>query len=175
MLSRFLILLGLVVLAGCGGPGFDGDVEVPDAYATYRAGEVSFVHPAGWKMTRRSLGHGITEVRFQDPAAEGAAPAAISLTVQPGVGERFDGQLESERSALESAGGAKVSREDVAVPGSAKAVRRTIESSGAASQAVDVLAPDGRHLALAAGGPDGRLGELDPEAVIASLRLEGRG
>jgi hypothetical protein len=175
MRSRLLTLLGLLVLAGCGGSGFDDDVDVPDGYETYRAGGVSFVHPAGWEMTRRSLGHGITEVRFQDPAAEGAAPAAISLTVQPGVGERFDGQLDSERSVLESAGGATMRREDVEVPGSAKAVRSTIESSGAASQAVDVLAPDGRHLALAAGGPDGRLGQLDPEAVIESLRLEGSG
>jgi hypothetical protein len=170
-----LILLALLALAGCGGSGFDGDVDVPDGYATYRAGDVSFVHPAGWRPTRRSLGHGITEVRFQDPAAQGAAPAAISFTTQAGAGERFERQLESERSVLESIGDAKVSREDVDVPGATKAVLSTIESSGASSRAVDLLAADGRHLALAAGGPDGGLGELDPQAVIESLRLEGPG
>jgi hypothetical protein len=168
-----LLLLALLVLGGCGGSGFDGDVDVPDGYDTYDQNGVSFVHPAGWRMTTKSLGHDITEVRFQDPDAEGTAPAAISLTVQPGVGERFDRQLESERTVLESAGNAKVSHEDVDVPGATKAVRSTIESSGASSEAVDLLAPDGRHVALAAGGPEGELGELDPGAVIESLRLAG--
>jgi hypothetical protein len=164
------ILVALLALAGCGG-GFDGDVDVPDGYATYRGAGVSFVHPADWRMTSRSLGHGITEVRFEGRDAKGAA---ISFTAQPGVGARFDGQLESERTVLESTGGAKVSREDVDVPGARKAVRSTIESSDASSRAVDVLGADGRHLALAAGGPDGGLGELDPGAVIESLRLVGR-
>ena len=92
--------------------------------------------------------------------------------MQPGVAERFDSQLEGERSVLEGAGGAKVSHEDVDVPGATKAVRSTIESSGARSEAIDVLASDGRHLALAAGGPDGEQDALDADAVIASLRVE---
>ena len=34
-----------------------------------------------------------------------------------------------------------------------------------------MLAPDGRHLALAAGGPEGEQDALDADAVIASLRV----
>jgi hypothetical protein len=166
-----LIPLALLALAGCGGSGFDGDVDVPEGYATYSDRGVSFVHPADWKPTTKSLGHGITEVRFQDPAGEAPEPAAISLTVQPGVGDRFDSQLEGERRVLESVGGAKVSHDSVDVPGATKAVRSTIESSAAKSEALDLLVPDGRHLALAAGGPKGREGALDAGAVIASLRV----
>ena len=168
-----IVPLALLWLGGCGGSGFDGDVDVPDGYATYSGNGVSFVHPEGWRATTKSLGHDITEVRFQDPAASGPAPAAISLTVQPGAGERFDSRLEGERAVLEGAGGAEVTQEEVDVPGATKAVRSTIESAGARSEAVDLLVPGGSHLALAAGGPDGGQGELDADAVIASLRVEG--
>jgi hypothetical protein len=75
--------------------------------------------------------------------------------------------LESERAVLETTGGADVSQEEIDVPGARKAYRSTIEGDSATSQAVDVLAADGRHLALAAGG-----GDLDVDAVIGSLRLE---
>jgi hypothetical protein len=158
------ILLALLAAAGCGGGG-----EIPDGYATYRGNGVSFVHPAGWEATTKSLGHGITEVRFEDPETSGPA---VSLTVQPDVGERFDTQLEGERTVLESAGGAEVTFEEVDVAGAEKAVRSTIESSGAKSEALDVLAPDGRHLALAAGGPKGEQGPLDTGAVVDSFRIE---
>jgi ABC-type glycerol-3-phosphate transport system substrate-binding protein len=160
-------LLALFALLGCGGPSFEGQVDVPDGYATYRGNGVSFIHPAAWKPTTRDLGKGITEVRFQDPAAD---DAAVSLTVQPGVGDRFDAMLDSEREVLETTGGADVSQDEVDVPGARKAYRSTIETGSAASQAVDVLMTDGRHLALAAGGDHD---ELDVDAVITSLRLEG--
>jgi len=166
-----LAVLAALLLGGCGGSDFEGDVDVPDGYETYSGNGVSFVHPEGWRATTESLGHEITELRFQDPDAGGPEASAISLTVQPGVGERFDTQLEDERSVLEGAGGAKVSREDVDVPGATKAVRSTIESEGARSEAVDLLDSDGRHLALAAGGPDGERDVLDADAVIASLRV----
>jgi hypothetical protein len=159
MRARFLFLL--LCVAGCG-----GGADVPDGYATYEGNGVSFVHPEGWSASTKSLGHDITEVRFE------AAEAAVSLTVQPGVGERFDSQIEGERAVLESAGGAEVTQEDADVAGASKAVRSTIESGGAKSEAVDVLLPDGRHVALSAGGPEGELGVLDPAAVIASLRVE---
>ena len=173
MRVRLLIVpLALLCLAGCGGSGFDGDVEVPDGYARYSGNGVSFVHPEGWLPTSRSLGHDITEVRFQDPAASGPARAAISLTVQPGVGERFDSRLEGERTVLEGAGGAEVTHEQVDVPGATKAVRSTIESAAAKSEAVDLLVPGGSHLALAAGGPEQGGDVLDAGAVIESLRVE---
>jgi hypothetical protein len=168
------VLLAALAVPGCGGSALEGDPEVPDGYATYRGDGVSFVHPEGWEPTERDLGKGITEVRFQDPAAAGAGDAAVSLTVQAGVGERFDAMLESERTVLESAGGAEVSQDEVDVPGARKAYRSTIESDGAASEAIDVLAPDGRHIALAAGGPDDQSDAVDAGAVVDSLRLEGR-
>jgi hypothetical protein len=167
-----IVPLAVLCLGGCGGSGFDGDVDVPDGYATYSGNGVSFVRPEGWRATTRSLGHEITEVRLQDPAASGPASAAISLTVQPGAGDRFDSRLEGERAVLEGAGGAEVTHEDVHVPGATRAVRSTIESAGAKSEAVDLLVPGGSHLALAAGGPDGGQGVLDADAVIASLRVE---
>jgi hypothetical protein len=176
MTSRTLPILVLVALAlpGCGGSDFDGDADVPDGYATYRGEGVTFVHPEGWKPATRELGKGITEVRFQDPAAAGEGDAAVSLTVQPGVGDRFDAQLESERTVLETTGGAGVTQDEVDVPGARKAYRSKIESDGSASEAVDVLAPDGRHIALAAGGPDGQSDALDAGAVVDSLRLEAQ-
>lgn len=171
MLRRPLPLLALLIAAlalpGCGGSDFEGKPDVPDGYATYRGNGVSFVHPAAWKPTTTELGKGVTEVRFQDPAAKGAA--AVSLTVQPGVGDRFDAVLDSEREVLETTAGADVSQDEVDVPGARKAYRSTIETDAATSKAVDVLAPDGRHLALAAGGDDDA---LDVDAVVASLRLE---
>jgi hypothetical protein len=165
------VLLAALAVPGCGGGDFDGAADVPGGYATYRGDGVSFVHPEGWEATERDLGKGITEVRFQDPAAAGEADAAVSLTIQPGVGERFDAMLESERAVLESAGGAGVSQDEVDVPGARKAYRRSIESDGAASEAIDVLAPDGRHIALAAGGPDDQSDAVDAGAVVDSLRL----
>ena len=81
--------------------------------------------------------------------------------------------LDSERAVLETAGGAKVSQDEVDVPGARKAYRSTIESDAAKSEAVDVLLPDGRHVALAAGAPDGQGDALDVDAVIGSLRVEG--
>lgn len=162
-------LLATFALLGCGGPSFEGKVDVPDGYATYRGNGVSFIHPAAWKPTTRELGKGITEVRFQDPAAAGDAAPAVSLTVQPGVGDRFDAMLDSERDVLETTAGADVSQDEVDVPGARKAYRSTIETGATKSQAVDVLAPDGRHLALAAGGDEDT---LDVDAVIRSLRLE---
>jgi hypothetical protein len=161
-------LLATFALLGCGGPDFEGEVDVPDGYATYRGNGVTFIHPAAWEPTTRDLGKGITEVRFQDPAGDEAG-AAVSLTVQPGVGDRFDAMLDSEREVLETAGGADVAQDEVDVPGARKAYRSTIEADASTSKALDVLAPDGRHLALAAGG-DGDA--LDVDAVIASLRLE---
>jgi hypothetical protein len=168
------LLLAALAVPGCGGADVEGEADVPDGYATYRGEGVSFVHPEGWKATERELGKGITEVRFQDPAAAGAGDAAVSLTVQPDVGERFDAMLESERAVLESAGGAGVSQDEIDVPGARKAYRSTIESDGAASEAIDVLAPDGRHIALAAGGPDDQSDAVDAGAVVDSLRLEGQ-
>jgi hypothetical protein len=170
-------LLAVLALGGCGGADFKGDVNVPDGYTVYRGGGVSFVHPAAWKPTTRTLTKGVTEIRFQDPGAKGPAPAAVSLTVEPGVGARFEAQLDSERSVLEGVGGAKVSQDAVDVPGARKAFRSTIKvpdhgTGPSASQAIDVLAADGRHVALAAGAPDSQRDALDTDAVIASLRLE---
>ena len=81
--------------------------------------------------------------------------------------------LDSERAVLETTGGAEVSQDEVDVPGAQKAYRSTIESDAARSEAVDVLLPDGRHVALAAGAPEGEDGALDVDAVVGSLRVEG--
>ncbi|HTE62028.1 MAG TPA: hypothetical protein VK631_16880 [Solirubrobacteraceae bacterium] len=158
-------LIATFALLGCGGPDFEGKVDVPDGYATYRGNGVTFVHPAAWKPTTRDLGKGISEVRFEDPAGK----SAVALTVQTGVGDRFDAMLDSERDVLETTAGADVSQDAVDVPGARKAYRSTIELPESTSEAVDVLAPDGRHLALAAGGD---ADALDVAAVVASLRLE---
>ncbi len=168
-----LALLAALALPGCGGSDFEGEADVPDGYATYRGEGVSFVHPASWRPKANDLGKGITEIRFQDPAAAGDGDAAVALTIQPDVGDRFDAQLDSERTVLESTGGAGVTQDEVDVPGASKAYRSTIEADGSASEAVDVLAPDGRHIALAAGGPDGQADALDAAAIVNSLRLEG--
>jgi hypothetical protein len=168
------LLLAALALPGCGGSDFEGEAEVPDGYATYRAEGVSFIHPEAWEPTERDLGKGITEVRFQDPAASGDADASVSLTVQPDVGDRFDALLESERAVLESTAGAGVSQDEVDVPGARKAYRSTIELDGGAGEAIDVLAPDGRHIALAAGGPDDQSDAVDAGAVVDSLRLEAQ-
>jgi hypothetical protein len=161
-----------LALLSCGGDdGFEGKADIPDGYAIYRGNGVSFVHPAAWEPTTRELKEGLTEVRFQDAGSGDAAPA-VSLTVQAGVGDRFDDVLDSERDVLEAAGGAKVTQDEIDVPGARKAYRSTIETDAARSEAVDVLLPDGRHVALAAGAPEGEGDALDVDAVIGSLRLE---
>ena len=170
-------LLAVLALIGCGDSGFEGDVEVPDGYATYRGGGVSFVHPEAWEPTTRELSEGVTEIRFQAPDATGANAPAVSLTTQDGVGDRFDALLDSQRELLETAGDATVAQEEVDVPGARKAYRSRIELPGdgspSTSEAVDVLAADGRHLALAAGAPDDESDAVDAAAVVGSLRLEG--
>jgi hypothetical protein len=176
LLPAFAVL-ALLALGGCGGSDFTGDVKVPHGYNVYRGNGVSFVHPASWSPTTRTLARGVTEIRFADPGGKGPAAAAVSLTIEPGVGARFEAQLDSERAVLESVGGAEVSQDAVDVPGADKAFRSTVEvpdrgSGPSASQAVDVLLPDGRHLALAAGAPDSRRDAIDADAVITSLRLE---
>jgi hypothetical protein len=165
-------LIAVLLLVGCGDDGFEGKADIPDGYAIYRGNGVSFVHPADWKPTTRELKDGLTEVRFQAPGSGAAAPA-VSLTVQAGVGDRFDAVLDSEREVLETAGGANVSQDEVDVPGARKAYRSTIETDAARSEAVDVLLPDGRHLALAAGAPEGEDDAVDVDAVVGSLRIEG--
>jgi hypothetical protein len=175
MPKRSLILLAalaVLALAGCGDDGFEGKAEVPDGYAIYRGEGVTFVHPAAWKPATRELKQGVTEVRFQADGAGAAAPA-VSLTVQAGVGDRFDDMLDSERAVLETTAGAEVTQDEVDVPGARKAYRSTIESDAAKSKAIDVLLPDGRHVALAAGAPDGQDDTLDVDAVVGSLRVEG--
>jgi hypothetical protein len=167
-----LALLLALALPGCGGSDFEGEADVPEGYATYRGEGVSFIHPAAWKPATHDLGKGITQILFQDPGAE-EGDAAVSLTVQPDVGDRFDAQLESERAVLESGTGAGVSQDEVDVPGATKAYRSTIEAEDAASEAVDVLVPDGRHIALAAGAPADQPDALDAGAIVSSLRLEG--
>jgi hypothetical protein len=171
------VLFAVVALAGCGDSGFEGDVDVPDGYATYRANGVSFVHPEAWKPATRELTDGVTEVRFQAPDASGPNAPAVSLTTQDDVGDRFDALLDSQRDLLESAGDATVSQEEVEVPGATKAYRSRIElpgdGSASTSEAVDVLAADGRHIALAAGAPDDESDAVDADAVVSSFRLEG--
>jgi hypothetical protein len=169
-------VLGALAVTGCGDSSFEGEVDVPDGYATYRGEGVSFVHPAGWEPTTRELSDGVTEIRFQDPAAAGADAPAVSLTMREGVGDRFDALLDSQRELLQTAGDATVAQEEVDVPGARKALRSRIELPGSGSpstsEAVDVLTPDGRHLALAAGAPDDEQDAVDAGAVVGSLRLE---
>jgi hypothetical protein len=169
------LLLAPVALLGCGGSDFEGEVEVPDGYATYSGNGVSFVHPAAWEPTTRELTDRVTEIRFQDPATDGPNAPAVSFTMQGGVGDRFDAMLDSQRELLETTRDAKVSQEAVDVPGARLAYRSRIELPGdgngsSTSEAVDVLTPDGRHLALAAGGRDEDA--VDAGAVVDSLRLE---
>lgn len=172
-------VLGALVLlstAGCGGePGFSGDVDVPDGYTTYRGDGVSFVHPQAWRPVTRDLGHGITEIRFQAAGAGRAAPAVV-LTVQNGVGDRFDTKVAGQRQVLETVGDADVEQDDVDVPGAQKAYLSRVEipdhgGGASSSQTVDVLAADGRHLTLSAGAPDSDDDAVDVDAVIASLRM----
>jgi hypothetical protein len=168
-----LALLLAVLLAGCGGGAeFEGDVDVPDGYATYRGEGVSFVHPADWQPATRELSGGVTEVRFQDPDGGGANAPAVSLTTQADVGDRFDALLDGQRELLETAGEATVAQEEADVPGARKAYRSRIELPDATSEAVDVLAADGRHIALAAGAPDDESDAVDAGAVVESFRLE---
>jgi hypothetical protein len=174
--SLAIAALALLAAAGCGGgPSFSGDVDVPDGYTTYRGDGVSFVHPRSWRPVTRDLGHGITEIRFQATGGGRTAPAVV-LTVQPGVGARFDTKVDGQRQVLETVGDAKVEQDTVEVPGARKAYLSHVEipdrGQGASrSQSVDVLAPDGRQLTLSAGAPKRDADAIDTEAVIASLRL----
>src|SRR5688572_23722416 len=111
-----LALLVALAVPGCGGSDFEGEADVPDGYATYRGDGVPFIHPQGWKPATKDLGKNITQVLFQDPDA-GEGDAAVSLTIQPDVGDRFDAQLESERKVLETGTGAGVTQDEVDVPG----------------------------------------------------------
>ena len=54
---RHLAVFAVLCLGGCGGSDFEGDVDVPDGYATYKGNGVSFVHPEDWQATTKSLGH----------------------------------------------------------------------------------------------------------------------
>jgi hypothetical protein len=106
----------VLLLVGCGGSDFEGEIDVPDGYETYSGNGVSFVHPAAWAPTTRALTARVTEIRFQDPETDDPNAAAVSFTMQDDVADRFDAMLDSRRELLETTRDAKVSQEAVDVP-----------------------------------------------------------
>lgn len=188
MLSAMRIVAGsLIALAAttvaCGGGGdLSGDVEVPKGYVRFSGAGVSFIHPAGWRVSQGKDPDGAPSVEVTAPG-QSATPGAsvIQLTVFPRASGRFESLLDQSRVVIEAVNKGKIESEDeVKLQGAERALRTRIITPPNPgrnrvefkSTAVDAVRDNGDVVVLAAATPRGDP-ELDPEAVIDSFRLQG--
>ena len=182
---RALLLPALLALAaGCGGGDeLAGKAEVPEGYTTYRGDGVSLAYPKRWQVHTRKDSDGGSSVRIT-PRSQAKTPSGLILLVaSPDAEKRFANNVKGRRAVMRQVSKAKIeSDEEVDVPGTKEAHRLTATAPPRAgtdpveikSDSLDLLRDNGDTLTVVVAAPqrDGD-DELDPEAVVGSLRLSG--
>ncbi len=170
-------------LAGCGGSDFEGSADAPGSYSTYRGDGVSLAYPAGWQVATRRDSDGGSSVRITPKNASKTPYGLILLSASPDAEKRFANNVKGRRAVLETVTDAKIdSDEKVDVPGTKQAHRLTATAPARGgtdpveikSDSLDLLRDNGDTLTVVVAAPQ-REGddELDPEAVVDSVRLSG--
>ena len=97
MSHRFgsLLLVAVVVLAGCGG----SEPETPDGYATHDGERAAFAYPKGWKATPGARG---SVVLRPSGVAEDAVAPQVELRVFALEDQEFDEFVEQSERVLET-------------------------------------------------------------------------
>ena len=181
---RLLLAALLLVVAGCGGgDDFSGKAETPEDYATYRGDGVSLAYPEGWQVARRQDKDGGSIVRITPRDQKTTPYGLILLAASPDAEKRFANAVKGRRAVMRQVSKAEIdSDEEVDIPGAKEAHRLTAtvppragtDPAEIKSASLDVLRDNGDTLTVVVAAPqrDGD-DELDPEAVVGSVRLSG--
>jgi len=181
---RLLLAASLLVVTGCGGgDDFSGKADAPKDYATYRGDGVSIAYPDGWQVARRQDKDGGSIVRITPRDQKTTPYGLILLAASPNAEKRFATSVKGRRAVMKQVSKAKIdSDEKVDIPGAKEAHRLTAtvppragtDPAEIKSASLDVLRDNGDTLTVVVAAPqrDGD-DELDPEAVVGSLRLSG--
>ena len=183
MRRRHLLVPSLLLLAGCGGGDFQGTPGTPEGYATYRGDGVTLAYPKGWRVATRNDDDGGSSVRIA-PRKQSATPYGLILLVaSPDAEKRFANNVKGRRAVMREVSKANIeSDEEVEVPGAKEAHRLVATAPPRAgtdpveikSDSLDLLRENGDTLTVVVADPQ-REGddELDPAAVVESVRLSG--
>lgn len=176
------LALAAVVLAGCGDE-LSGKSGAPDGYKTYKGDGVTIAYPEDWQVARRIDSDGGSSVRITPKDASQTPFGLILLSASPHAEKRFANNVKGRRAVLKSVSRATIdSDEAVDVPGTKEAHRLKATAPPRAgsdpvevkSDSLDLLRENGDTLTVVAAAPQ-RKGDddLDPEAVVDSVRLSG--
>jgi len=178
--SRLATLaLPALLLAGCGDE-MSGKASTPDGYATYKGDGVRIAYPEGWQVDEGKDG---TRVQIT-PRERAKTPYGLILLSSSADAEaRFERQVKDRRTVIETVTDGKIeSDEEVEVPGTQDARRLTAtvpakqgsDPVEVKSDSLDLLREGGDTLTVVVAAPQ-RKGDddLDPKAVVDSLRLSG--
>jgi hypothetical protein len=168
---------------GCGGSDFTGKADLPDGYTTYKGDRVSLAYPKGWQVRTRKDSDGGSSVQITPRDRSKTPFGLILLSASPDAEKRFAKQMEGRRLVIKTVTKGKIeSDEKVDVPHTKEAHRLvgTVPARGGSdpvevkSDSLDLLRDDGDTLTVVAAAPqrDGD-DELDPKAVVDSVRLSG--
>jgi len=172
----------LVLLAGCG-DDLSGKATTPDGYVTYKGDGVRIAYPEGWKVDEAKSPDGGARVEIT-PSDRAKTPyGLILLSSSPDAEQRFENQVRDRRTVIETVTDGKIeSDEEVDVPGTKDARRLTAtvpakegtDPAEVKADSLDLLRDNGDTLTVVVAAPQ-RKGDddLDPKAVVDSLRLSG--
>ena len=177
-----LLALPAVLLAGCGDE-LSGKATAPDGYATYKGEGVRIAYPEGWEVDEAKSPDGGARVQITPRDRAKTPYGLILLSSTPDAEQRFENQLEGRRTVIKTVTDGKIeSDEEVDVPGTKDARRLTAtvpakegtDPAEVKSDSLDLLRDNGDTLTVVVAAPQ-RKGDddLDPKAVVDSLRLSG--
>jgi len=172
----------LVLPAGCGDE-LSGKTTTPDGYATYKGDGVRIAYPEGWEVDEAKSPDGGARVQITPRDRVKTPYGLILLSSSPDAEARFENQVRDRRSVIETVTDGKIeSDEEVDVPGTKDARRLTAtvpakdgtDPAEVMSDSLDLLREGGDTLTVVVAAPQ-RKGDddLDPKAVVDSLRLSG--
>ena len=171
-----------VLLAGCGDE-LSGKATTPDGYETYKGDGVRVAYPEGWEVDEGKDSDGGSRVQITPRDRARTPYGLILLSSSPDAEKRFEKHLAGRRTVITTVTDGKIeSDEKVKVPGTKDARRLTAtvpakdgsDPVAVKSDSLDLLRDNGDTLTVVVAAPQ-RKGDddLDPKAVVDSLRLSG--